>query len=201
MTIYKKYEFENYDAYTKAQIHRAKPSRSRTFRYHSLRKYAIEEIKKHIPDARSILSIGSRSDTEVQELRDAGFEADGIDLISGNLIHKGDATRLFKHDYFKNKEYDIFISIHSLEHIWDIERFKSESLKKCKKAFIHLGPPVGADDKPGLWDCVILDFQENKITDEVRKDRLQKFFPDFTPIEAKIIKIRVRVVYFLLNRK
>jgi len=196
-----KYKFKDYDEYTAYQIHRARRSRKSTLAHQPLRKLAIEKLREHAPDVKSILSIGARADIDVQDFRDGGYDADGIDLIPDGIVHQGDATKLFEHKYFKNREYDAFISVHSLEHIWDIDRFRSESLKKCKKVFMHLGRPVELKKtQPGRWDCVILDFHDKDMAEKDRKDKLEKFFPSFKAIEAKIIEVSVPVIYFLLQK-
>tara|TARA_Y100000310_G_scaffold202711_1_gene202952 strand:- start:253 stop:861 length:609 start_codon:yes stop_codon:yes gene_type:complete len=201
MPTYKKYPFKDYDEYKELQVRRARRSRRSTLAHQPLRHLAIEKLKKYVPDVKSILSIGSRADVDVQDFRDGGYDADGIDLIPGNIVHKGDATRLFEHEYFKHRQYDAFISVHSLEHIWDIDRFRSESLKKCNKVFMHLGRPVDLKKtQPGRWDCVVLDFHDKEITEADRKARLEEFFPGFKAIEAKIITVFVPVVYFLLAK-
>jgi hypothetical protein len=78
----------------------------------------ISLIKEYLPDCSSILSIGSRHDSEVATFLNNGFLCQGIDVtISTDLIKLCDAHYLDKE--FSSNQFDLVYCSHSLEHMVD----------------------------------------------------------------------------------
>ena len=77
----------------------------------------IEYIKALYPDAKSILCLGCRHESEVSQFLKSGFDATGLDFAGteSSLIKIGDAHNLL--DYYEKSQFDLVYSSHSLEHM------------------------------------------------------------------------------------
>ena len=96
---------------------------------------------------------------------------------------------------FKDKQYDIFISIHSLEHSWDLQGFIDKSLNHCKKTFVFLTPRFFINTyDPNRWDCIFLDFANREMPKPDTIQAIEKCFQGFKVNKSRISRHSVTVV-------
>lgn len=104
---------------TESQIHSSPKKRKLTVERSELRSKHIKLIQKNISRVSSVLCIGARDDSEVQDFLDHGFKrAVGVDVSNEtDLIIKLDAHQI--DTYFKKHEFDVVYASHSLEHMYN----------------------------------------------------------------------------------
>jgi len=101
--------------------HSQKRKQQCTVKRTDIRIIDISTIKIFFPNAKSVLCIGSRDDSEVKDFINNGFDAVGTDILDETkLIKKIDAYDLDKH--FGENEFDIIFASHVLEHVLDIKK-------------------------------------------------------------------------------
>jgi len=174
-------KIKNYDEYLSRQQERAVEKSSK---YH--RKVIKEFVKKlqKLGDCSSVLCLGARSDDEVKQFIDAGFEAVGVDLFESELIQKCDISALPKHF---DRQFDAFVASHTLEHILDFHGFYNGLMKLCRK---YLLVAVPKNTKLDRWDCAHYDFMK----DNPQPMDIEKYFPGFKVLEIKDDSSQVRFV-------
>lgn len=123
----------------------------------------LDALKKSFPVARKILCVGARDVSEVLAFRNAGYDAIGIDLYTDNadIVRVLDMHQLS--DTFKENEFDVIFSCHSLEHSYDPEQvLKSFRRIAASGCFLVLPTSFVPDAK----DPVVFDFM-NAIRNDV----------------------------------
>ncbi len=185
--------YTDYQTYLRAQIRQAKRTRRRTRRYARKYPYFLSRIRQLYPHVRSLLAVGCRDDFEIEFIEKQGFLADGIDLYSTCRIIQCDMSKIHECEYFKDRRYDIVLSIRSLEHCMDLKGFVRGLNQVCRVAFVCWCPNV---KRPDEWDCARHPFM--KPTDNDLE--LERCFPRF--------RIRINekhkhgaCLFFILERK
>lgn len=164
----KKFVYARYQEYINAQLgHQGSKSRTKSKSY--LR--YIDAFKKSYPDAKKILCVGARDSSEVIAFRNEGYDAIGIDLYTDNeeIIKVVDMHNLS--DTFKENEFDVIFSCHSLEHAYDPEHvlksFRSIATQGC---FLILPTSSTPDAKdPVVFDFMITIRDDTQIANQVSK--------------------------------
>jgi hypothetical protein len=136
-----------------------------------------------------MLCLGARSDLEVQDFIDKGFEAEGIDLFASQRIIKCDMSRIDRHPHFIGRTFDIFVAIHSIEHCLDFPGFV-RSLPMCNCAIACVTPQIKA---PTSWDCSAFSF----ASPEAEPSEIASSFPGFHLGWSEVVK---KTLLFLLVR-
>ncbi len=131
----------------------------------------LDALKKSFPVARKILCVGARDVSEVLAFRNAGYDAIGIDLYTDNadIVRVLDMHQLS--DTFKENEFDVIFSCHSLEHAYDPEAvlrsFRNIATSGC---FLILPTSSMPDSK----DPVVFDFMNTVQNDLNTASRVAK---------------------------
>jgi len=127
-----------------------------TVKRKNLRSRDISFIKKFFIKSKSILSIGSREDSEVQHFINEGYKSVGIDISNETkLIKKCDAHNLDK--FFKNRKFDIVYASHVLEHMIDPNKVMKNIRNISKEGIVILLPlsPKGPRKKhPAIFEIM-----------------------------------------------
>ena len=189
----RRWNFASYDDYLSHQIRRARRTRHVTHRYGALRHRLIELLRQFAPDVQSILALGARNPCEVEDLLSAGFEAEGLDLFESRLIRRCDMSDLDGSAYFKDRRYDAFFFVHSLEHCLNFEQFRRRSLGHCR-SIVAVAIPQRADVSATAWDCVAFDLQNPKAP-------VSAFERAFDGFELLHRELRQDTLLFLMRRK
>jgi len=129
---------------TKEKIQLTKDPRSEKSRSEDIsfmREFFEKEIK-------SVLCIGCRDDSELQSFISSGIDAKGVDINDNPSprIIRLDAAKIS--NTFKENEFDIIYSRHSLEHIIDPDSFL-ESAGSIAKLGIYIVLPPGKEPRQG----------------------------------------------------
>jgi len=216
--LYKKYEgYDNYRSYIRSQKRHGHRSRGMTKRHIIMRDDVIKLLYKYT-DIKSILCLGARHAIEVVDFILAGYDAIGIDLFNQYtsdykgykeddwwyqmeqfknrtepIIYKCDMAKIHEHMIIGQKHFDAFVSIHSIEHCYRIERFIQYSLPYCKKMFIIVTPPFAWDDasEPSRHDCIKYKFTDSKA--DLKKE-VELLFPNFVLSENTLTSHKSHLV-------
>jgi hypothetical protein len=172
---YEQFEYDDYNAYLVYQALRGSKSQKLTRKYKYHRTKIINEFKAQCPKIQTVLCLGARSSNEVNHFEWAGYETTAIDVFEADKIIKCDMTDIEKHPDLKDKYFDAFVAIHSLEHCLDIETFKKKTLPHCRIAFGIVMPMLSS---PTQWDCLYLSF----IKPDPNYAEIEAFFPGFKVI-------------------
>lgn len=138
----------------------------------------INVIKKNFPEAKTVLCIGCRDNSEVQAFIDSGFSAMGVDIVNeSNLIKKLDAHEL--DGRFGN--FDVVYSSHSLEHMYDVNKVMRNIRGVEPKCVTILLPfqlkTYGARLKhPTVFELMKIDARDESLQSIMQKK--VKFFTD-----------------------
>lgn len=138
-------KYLNYQSNHKNNVHR------------SVKRYSNKKMKTQIKarlvksfgtKINSVLAIGCRSSDEINFLENSlNCKATGLDLFSlDKRIVKGDMHNCA--EIFKDKEFEICYSCHSLEHSQDPERLLLSLKKIVKKGIFFIVPPTGNETSP-----------------------------------------------------
>jgi len=165
------FEYGTYKEYIRAQRNRALRTGRQTRRYSEHRAEIASKLSTLCPDARTMLCIGSRSDVEILDFESYGFTVEGIDLYSTSRIVKCDMSKIDRHGSFAGRKFDIFTSIHSIEHCMDFEGFL-RGMRMCQTAFACVTPLISA---PTEWDCSAFKFAHP----ESGVEEIERAFPEF----------------------
>ena len=203
---YKYNEFKDYQEYINMQIGKSKRTRfvTKGGTYKRRRKWIYDRMKELKIKGETILCLGARDKSEVIFFEEKGFQADGIDLYSSEKIIVCDMSKLLKHEYFKNKKYDIIFAHDSLEHCLDFKGLLKGINKLCRKYFICLSPIFDNELRiePGFWDCNFQSFMvlKNVFDEEIYKKCLLDTFKEFDIVYNKAYKSNM-LVFFILRKK
>lgn len=146
MDIYKKLSNEEIIKKQKEQ-HSQSRKKNLTPQRSDVRAQDIALLKRIFPDAKSVLCVGSREDSEVKDFIDSGFDTVGTDILGKTtLIREIDAHDLDKH--FGEDEFDIVFASHVLEHVSNARKVM-ENIKLIAKegALIVLPMTPGKEPK------------------------------------------------------
>ena len=162
--------------------HSNKLKKELTVKRKNIRIEDIALLKKHFSDAKSVLCIGNRDDSEVQDFIDAGFDAIGTDVVDETkLTRKIDAYDLDKH--FGEDAFDIVFSSHSLEHMADVKKVM-KNIKHIAKMGVFIVLPITPGVKP-RWKhptvFEIMKFNSQKETNDIfiNTDKYKTIWDDF----------------------
>jgi SAM-dependent methyltransferase len=147
----------------------------------AIRKNHIDQIKKLMPNAKSILCVGCRDKSEVKQFVQAGFNAIGIDIANkAELIRQVDAHEMNKH--FEKGEFDLVYASHSLEHMHDINVVLRNIRKVAKMGAFIVLPMSSKAVIPTINHPTIFDIMENNAgsLEELKKNT--SVMADFAPI-------------------
>lgn len=161
------YEFDSHQIYVKIQQDRHEKTRDRTVNRRETRLNDIGRIKQFISrhsleriEKPRVLCVGCRHFSEIQDFIDAGFDTEGIDILSdpsGRIIHR-DMHEI--KDVYTKGSFDIVYMSHSLEH--------SRDPKKVLEGVFHVAPKFGAyvvlpvQDEPDEKDPTVFNFMSSK---------------------------------------
>jgi len=126
----------------KKQIkHHSNPNKKNyTVKRKNVRVKDISFIRKKFPNAKSVLCIGSREDSEVQDFIDNGFSAIGTDILKASkLVREIDAHDIDK--YFGENEFDVVFASHVLEHVSDVKKVM-KNIKYISKDGVFIILPI-----------------------------------------------------------
>jgi hypothetical protein len=166
--------FKDYEEYQAYQTRRARRTRGITRRHGGLRERVIELLKAHAPESKTVLCLGARSPVEVRHFQKSGYEAEGIDLYQDGLVQACDMADLDGNERYRDRQFDAFVFVHSLEHCLDIAGLQTRSLPHCRRA-VAVAIPGAERSKLNAWDCVSFDFQ----TGDESPEAIEKYFPGF----------------------
>jgi hypothetical protein len=184
--------FKDYQEYQAYQKRRAKRTRGITRRHAGLRLRIMELLKAHCPRASTVLCLGARSRVEVEHFQSAGFQAEGIDLCADGPVYACDMSDLDGDERYRNRSFDVFVLVHSLEHCLDFPGFQKRSLPHCLGA-VAVAIPCNLRSKLTAWDCVAFDFQNGDESPEA----IERYFPDFRLVHREVMQ---SCLVFLLCR-
>ncbi len=155
----KKYEYKDYDEYIKLQIKRSRRTKGMTRREscNRRREWIYKRMTELEIEGKSILCLGARDEAEINFFENKGYEVDGIDLFNSGKVIECDMSRLLKHEYFKNKKYDIIFAMEAIEHCLNFEGLLEGINKLCKRYFICMSPICGTKiiQKPDNWETTL----------------------------------------------
>lgn len=117
-----------------------------TIKRKNIRAKDIHLLKRFFPDAKSVLCVGSREDSEVKDFINAGFNAVGTDILDETkLIKKIDAHSLDEH--FDENSFDVVFTSHSLEHMLDVKKVL-KNIKSIAKEGVFIVLPMTPGHEP-----------------------------------------------------
>ncbi|MEQ8789848.1 MAG: hypothetical protein RIC55_26375 [Pirellulaceae bacterium] len=148
-----------YDEYLDYQQRRARQSRGLTRRAAAKRDSVVRLLRRFAPQARSLLCLGARDVSEVDDFRQAGYDAEGIDLAGDDGVAQCDMSNLDGDDRFRERQFDVFVMLHSLGHCWDLEGFQRRSLPHCRQVLVAV-LPCRREPRPSRWECRTFDVQQ-----------------------------------------
>ena len=192
----KKFEVDPKEQIEMEVKHHSQPEkRATTAKKTHKRKEHMQVIKKYLPNAKKMLCIGCRDDSEVRDFINFGYKATGIDLSNNTkLIKQMDAHEI--KDKFSEKQFDIVYSSHSLEHMYDADKVMA-AIRHTTKKGIYIILPEGGERKgsdpatpsvnhPSIFD--IMNAKCNNVKDVLARPELLN---DFKPLG------KVELMYFL----
>lgn len=146
----------------------------------------ISTIKNFFPNAKSVLCIGSRDDSEIKDFIDNGFDAVGTDILDETkLIKKIDAHDLDKH--FGENEFDIIFASHVLEHVLDAKKVMGNIRYVAKEAaFIVLPVTYGRGPRwkhPTVFEIMKLGRKEETSSIFMKPHKYKNIWDDFDSLK------------------
>jgi hypothetical protein len=153
--MYKRHEQE-YKSYLAFQK-KVQQGRGRFTRERPNRVDFISDLKVAFPDARKVLCVGARDESEVADLQKAGLEALGIDLFTESPriivldMHKAG-------EYFDEGDFDVAFMSHSLEHSYDPEKVLTGMRRICPIGALIVVPMLQG---PSRKEVVVFDFMRS----------------------------------------
>ena len=134
----------------------------------------IVHIKNFFPEAKTILCIGSRDDSEVRTFINAGFDAHGIDICTESpLITRMDMAEL--NDSFG--VFDVVYCSHTLEHVADPIKVM-KAIKSVARHGIFIILPI-VDRAPDIEHPTVYEIM--KHNPETKFKDYPQAFDDFRP--------------------
>jgi SAM-dependent methyltransferase len=160
---------------SQVEKHSSQKKKMWTIKRNKLRERDIDYIKKFFPNAKSILCVGARDDSEVKNFIKHGYNAIGIDIANeSKFIKKIDIHKMDK--YFKEDEFDLIYASHVLEHVYDFQKV-FDNIKRIVKHGIIILLPLGWDH-PKKDHIIIFEIM-----------RIKKENPDIFKLPTKYEKI------------
>ena len=121
----------------------------------------IKTIKKLFPNVCTVLCIGCRHDSEVQDFLNNKFIAIGIDIATeSDFIAKIDAHKL---NEFEFNKFDFVYASHSLEHMYD-PKLVMRNIKNLNPQGIHITLPFQNKNQGSILKHATL-FEIMKVDD------------------------------------
>mgnify|MGYP003653293509 CR=1 FL=1 len=144
----------------------------------------IGHIKNIFPDAKRVLCLGCRHESEVLQFLKHGFFAAGLDFAGTEtpIVRIGDAHNLL--DYYEENKFDVVYSSHSMEHMSN-PTVVLENIRKVASmgTFIVL-PPFG---EAGPSHCSVFDVmniaEEEGLNMEAEELSGSPLMEDFKPLQ------------------
>ncbi len=133
-----RHEYKSYQEYLDVQY---QTNINRKFVTHLKFDLRAEDIKniKSVFSGKRVLCVGCREDAEVDDFTKAGFQAKGIDILATERQVRGDMNRLDQ--YFKQGEFEVGYSCHTLEHTYDPMKVLAMIRKVCTEG-VYLVLPL-----------------------------------------------------------
>lgn len=155
------YKFDKYEDYIKSQKRNESMKQRTAVNWKHVRANDIQIIKTIFPEAKSVLCIGCRHESEVQDFIDSGFSALGIDLFTDSeLVENLDMHKIGER--FTEHEFDICYLSHSLEHAVDPQALFDGLAKISKYGFYVVLPDM---KEPDEHDTCVFDFMKSGCQD------------------------------------
>jgi len=194
----KYFAYKSYEEYLSLQKKISQKTLRRTCGYDLRRDYIYMMMQKYKVKGKTILSVGTRNEVELDFFEKKGYKAEGIDLFKTNKIIECDMSRIYKHPILKNKKYDIVFSSDSLEHCLDLKGFIKELNKICKRYFVCM---CKVASEPDCWDCSIHPFMMYLSDFNICNKELLKTFKNFKVVVNEIQKHNTRLFFILKKKK
>jgi len=141
-------------------------------------------FQKHVPDVKTILSIGCRAVAELNDLAKGGYELTGIDIVPPE--NEGEYLLIDAHtmdENFAENQFDFIYAAHSMEHMHDAPKVL-RAIRKIAKYGCFLVLPAAVRSlttkkKPSMSHPTIFDIMLARVRslDEVSDDLLKDFAP------------------------
>jgi len=174
--------------------HSNDPKKRLTAKRGSIRANDIALLKNFFPNAKSVLCIGSREDSEVQDFISSGFDAVGTDILDETkLIKKIDAHDLDKH--FGENEFDIIFASHVLEHILDAKKVMG-NIRYIAKEGVFIVLPITRGRVPTWKHPTVFEIMKRNENSDVFTEphKYKNIWKDFDPLRPfKLIDGKFRV--------
>lgn len=191
MDIYKELSKEKIIELQKNQ-HSQSRKKQLTVKRTNVRVNDIALLKKIFPNAKSVLCVGSREDSEIKDFINVGFDAIGTDVLEETkLIREIDAHELDK--YFTENEFDIIFASHLLEHVLDAKKVM-ENMRLLAKEGVFIVLPItpkhGPKWKhPSVFEIMKIDRKKEDKGIFKQPENYEKIWSDFDPLKPyKLIK-------------
>jgi SAM-dependent methyltransferase len=185
MDVFKKLSMEEVLKKQKEQ-HSNVSKKGLTVKRRNIRVKDIALLRKLFPNAKSVLCVGSREDSEVKDFIDAGFTAVGTDILDETkLIRKIDAHDLNNH--FSENEFDIVFASHSLEHVLDVKKVM-KNIKYIAKEGVFIVLPItpGHAPKwkhPTVFEIMKLDIKKETANIFMKPSKYAAIWSDFDSLK------------------
>lgn len=179
----KKFEMSRED-HKKHEIAKFPRKWSNTANREKQRAEHINRIKDVFPDAKKILCLGCRHESEVLQFLKHGFFASGLDFAGKETesVRIGDAHNLL--DYYEENEFDIVYSSHSMEHMSDADIVLENIRKVASMGTFIVLPSFG---EAGPSHCSIFDVmtiaEEEGLDMGVKELSESSLMEDFKPLQ------------------
>jgi len=167
-----------------------------TVKRSSIRINDISSLKNFFPNAKSVLCIGSREDSEVRDFINNGFNTVGIDILDKTkLIKKIDAHDLNKH--FGENEFDIIFASHVLEHVLDAKKVMV-NIRSVAKDGVFIVLPITVWRKPSWKHPTIFEIMKVRKKEEtsgifMKPHKYKNIWDDFDSLKPfKLLDGRFR---------
>lgn len=168
----KLYKFENYNEYIKSQKRNETMMERTEKNWRGARLQDINNTKVLFPDAKSVVCVGCRHHSEIVDFESSGLSAEGFDLFASSEKVKV----LDMHDMgdeYKENQFDVIYSSHSLEHCLDPKKVLT-AFAKVSKIGCYVVLPQGKE--ADSHDSCCFDFMSNPSpTPDVIKKELSEF--------------------------
>ena len=150
----------------------------------NVRAQDIALLKRVFPNAKSVLCVGSREDSEVRDFINNGFDTVGTDITGETaLIREIDAHDLDKH--FGEDEFDIVFASHVLEHVLDAKKvMKNMKVIAKEGVFIVLPMTPGHSPKwkhPTVFEIMKISKGKEDKNIFKQQENYEKIWVDFNP--------------------
>lgn len=186
--------------------HSQEEKRQTTAKKTPKRREHMQIIKKYLPNAKKMLCVGCRDDSEVQDFINFGYKAIGIDLANNtNLIKRLDAHKI--QEKFEQNQFDVVYTSHSLEHMYDVDTVM-RAIRHTTKKGVYIILPEGGERKgsdpatpsvnhPSIFD--IMNAKCNTVQDVLNNPNLLNDFAPFGKIQLMYYKRAKTEIHILFK--